>query len=60
MRELAQLGGDQAEAVEAVEAAVRAGTTEERVAALESVLTNEQGEPLNRALLMKFLSSVRS
>ena len=60
VRELAQLGGDRAEAAEAVEAAVRAGTTEERVAALEGVLTNEQGEPLNRALLMKFLSSVRS
>ena len=47
-------------AVEAVEAASRADTTEERVAALEGVLRKDQGEPLNRTLLMKFLSSVRS
>src|SRR5437588_100178 len=60
VRELAELGGDEAEVVEAVEAASRADTTEERVAALEGVLRKDQGEPLNRTLLMKFLSSVRS
>ena len=30
------------------------------VAVRQLYFTNEQGEPLNRALLMKFLSSVRS
>jgi len=59
VRELAELGHDVSEAADVIEAASRAGTTEERAAALEGVLA-EEGEPVNRALLMKFLSSVRS
>ena len=35
-------------------------TPEERAAALKGVLTDEHGEPINRGLLLKFLSSVRS
>jgi DNA-binding MarR family transcriptional regulator len=60
VRGLAELGTDVSEAAEAIEAASHARTTEERAAALEDVLTNEQGEPLNRTLLLKFLSSVRA
>jgi hypothetical protein len=56
-RELADLG---TEAADAVEAAARAATPEERAAALKGVLTDEHGEPINRGLLLKFLSSVRS
>jgi hypothetical protein len=56
-RELAELG---TEAADAVEAAARAATPEERAAALKGVLTDEHGEPINRGLLLKFLSSVRS
>ncbi|MBV8560919.1 MAG: hypothetical protein JO050_09100, partial [Acidimicrobiia bacterium] len=48
------------EAAEAIEAASRAPSAKEKAAALEGVLANEEGEPLNRALLVKFLSSVRS
>ena len=59
VRELAELGGDVSTAAEVIEAASHATTTEERAAALEGVLA-EEGEPVNRALLMKFLSSVRS
>jgi hypothetical protein len=55
--ELAELG---TEAADAVEAAARAATPEERAAALKGVLTDEHGEPINRGLLLKFLSSVRS
>jgi len=64
VRELADLGTDLGtnvnDAAEAIEAASHASTPEERAAALEGVLSNEQGEPLNRSLLLKFLSSVRS
>jgi hypothetical protein len=56
-RELADLG---TEAADAVEAAARASTPEERAEALKGVLTDEHGEPINRGLLLKFLSSVRS
>jgi hypothetical protein len=56
-RELSELG---TEAADAVEAAARAATPEERAAALKGVLTDENGEPINRGLLLKFLSSVRS
>ena len=55
--ELADLGTD---AADAVAAAARAATPEERAAALKGVLTDEHGEPINRGLLLKFLSSVRS
>src|SRR5205807_8377151 len=60
VRELAELGTDGGEAAEVIEAASRAPSTEARAAALEGVLANDEGEPLNRALLVKFLSSVRS
>ena len=60
VRELAELGADVSQAAGLIEAASRATSTEERAAALEGVLANDDGEPLNRALLMKFLSSVRS
>lgn len=59
VRELAELGGDVSAAADVIEAASRARTTEERAAALEGVLA-EEGEPVNRALLTKFLSSVRT
>jgi ABC-type xylose transport system substrate-binding protein len=55
--ELGDLGTD---AADAVAAAARATTPEERAAALKGVLTDEHGEPINRGLLLKFLSSVRS
>lgn len=54
--ELAKLGP---EATKAVEAAARATTDEERDAALASV-TGADDEPINRGLLLKFLSSVRT
>jgi hypothetical protein len=60
VRELADLGTDVRQTAEVIEAASHATTTEERTAALEGVLANDQGEPLNRALLVKFLSSVRA
>jgi hypothetical protein len=60
VRELAELGNDVTDAAEAIEAASHAPTTEERAAVLEDVLTNDNGEPLNRTLLLKFLSSVRA
>jgi hypothetical protein len=60
VRELADLGGDADQAKQAIEEASKAQTTEERAAALEGVLSNEEGEPLNRTMLLKFLSSVRS
>jgi len=60
VRELADLGTDGRQAAQVIEAASRAATTEERTAALEGVLANDEGEPRNRALLVKFLSSVRS
>jgi hypothetical protein len=55
--ELAELGTPGAEAVEA---AAAAPTDEERAAALTEALTDEEGQPINRGLLLKFLSSVRS
>jgi len=60
VRELAALGTDVREAAEVIQAASHAPSTEERAAALEGVLANDEGEPLNRSLLVKFLSSVRS
>lgn len=60
VRELAALGTDVREAAEVIQAASHAPSTEERTAALEGVLANDEGEPLNRSLLVKFLSSVRS
>lgn len=60
VRELANLGDDAKHAKRAIEAASHAETTEERAAALEGVLNNEEGEPLNRTMLLKFLSSVRT
>ena len=60
VRELSALGTDVREASEVIKAASHAPSTEERAAALEGVLANDEGEPLNRALLVKFLSSVRS
>ena len=60
VKELAALGSDTREAAEVIEAASHAPSTEERVAALGGVLADDEGEPLNRYLLVKFLSSVRS
>jgi hypothetical protein len=60
VRELAALGADVREAAEVIQAASHAPSTEEKAAALEGVLANDEGEPLNRSLLVKFLSSVRS
>jgi hypothetical protein len=60
VRELSALGTDVREASEVIKAASHAPSTEERAAALEGVLANDEGEPLNRTLLVKFLSSVRS
>ena len=56
-RQLAQLGPD---AARAVAAAASAETSEERDAALASIEGEVDGEPINRGLLLKFLSSVRS
>jgi hypothetical protein len=55
--ELAELGTP---AAEAVEAAAAAPTDEARAAALTEALTDDEGQPINRGLLLKFLSSVRS
>ena len=55
--ELAELGTP---AAEAVEAAAAAPTDEERALALTEALTDDDGQPINRGLLLKFLSSVRS
>jgi hypothetical protein len=60
VRELSALGTDVREASKVIRKASRTPSPEERAAALEGVLANDEGEPLNRALLMKFLSSVRS
>ena len=60
VQELAALGTDVREASEVIRAASRAPSPAERAAALEGVLANDEGEPVNRALLVKFLSSVRS
>jgi hypothetical protein len=60
VRELAALGTDVREAAEVIQAASHAPSTEEKAAALEGVLADDEGEPLNRSLLVKFLSSVRS
>jgi hypothetical protein len=60
VRELAELGGGTSDAADAIEAASRAPSTEEKAAALEGVLGDDEGGPLNRALLVKFLSSVRT
>ena len=54
-----QLASLSPKAARAVAAAARAETDEEREAALAQV-TGEDDEPINRGLLLKFLSSVRS
>ena len=54
-----QLASLSPKAARAVAAAARAETDEEREAALAEV-TGEDDEPINRGLLLKFLSSVRS
>jgi hypothetical protein len=54
-----QLAALSPKAARAVAAAARAETDEEREAALAEV-TGEDDEPINRGLLLKFLSSVRS
>ena len=54
-----QLASLSPEAARAVAAAARATTDEEREAALANA-TDEGGEPINRDLLMKFLSSVKA
>jgi hypothetical protein len=54
-----QLAALSPKAARAVAAAARAETDEEREAALAQV-TGEDDEPINRGLLLKFLSSVRS
>lgn len=56
-RQLAQLGPD---AARAVAAAANAETDEEREAALAGIEGDVDGEPINRGVLLKFLSSVRS
>jgi hypothetical protein len=53
-----QLANLSPQAARAVAAAAQASTDEERDAALAQV--NEEEEPINRGLLLKFLSSVRS
>ncbi|MBV8980064.1 MAG: DUF4388 domain-containing protein [Acidimicrobiia bacterium] len=60
VQELAALGTDVREASEVIRAASHAPSPAERAAALEGVLADDEGEPVNRALLVKFLSSVRS
>lgn len=47
-------------AAQAVRAAAEAATDEEREAALAAVSTGEDDEPLDRGLLLRFLSSVKS
>jgi hypothetical protein len=54
-----QLASLSPKAARAVAAAARAETDEEREAALAEV-TGDDDEPINRGLLLKFLSSVRS
>jgi hypothetical protein len=54
-----QLASLSPKAARAVAAAAKAETAEERDAALAEV-TGEDDEPINRGLLLKFLSSVRS
>ena len=54
-----QLASLSPRAARAVAAAAKADTMEEREAALADV-TGEDDEPINRGLLLKFLSSVRS
>jgi hypothetical protein len=56
-RQLAQLGPD---AARAVAVAASAETREERDAALDGIEGEVDGEPINRGLLLKFLSSVKS
>jgi hypothetical protein len=56
-RQLSQLGP---EAARAVAAAAQATTPEEREAALASLEGDTDGQGINRGLLLKFLSSVRS
>ena len=56
-RQLSQLGP---EAARAVAAAAQATTPEEREAALASLEGESEGHGINRGLLLKFLSSVRS
>jgi hypothetical protein len=53
-----QLANLSPQAARAVAAAAQASTDEEREAALAAV--NDEEEPINRGLLLKFLSSVRS
>ena len=57
VRHLAGLGPD---AAAAVVAAVEATTPEERDAALDAIEVGDDGQPVNRSALLKFLSSVRS
>ncbi len=54
-----QLASLSPKAARAVAAAAKASTTEERDAALAEV-SDEDDEPINRGLLLKFLSSVKS
>jgi hypothetical protein len=54
-----QLANLSPKAARAVAAAARATTAEEREAALAEV-TSEGDEPINRGLLLKFLSSVQA
>ena len=54
-----QLANLSPKAARAVAAAARATTVEEREAALAEV-TSEGDEPINRGLLLKFLSSVQT
>ena len=56
-RQLSQLGP---EAARAVAAAAQATTPEEREAALATLEGEGEGQPINRGLLLKFLSSVRT
>jgi hypothetical protein len=54
-----QLASLSPRAARAVAAAAKADTMEDREAALADV-TGDDDEPINRGLLLKFLSSVRS
>jgi hypothetical protein len=54
-----QLASLSPKAARAVAAAAKAGTLEEREAALAAA-SDEDDEPINRGLLLKFLSSVKS
>jgi hypothetical protein len=55
-----QLANLSPRAAQAVLAAAEATTDEARAAALEEAVDEDEDEPLNRGLLLKFLSSVRS